>query len=90
MTTRAMFNTRLKMLATAPGSRLLNFFYNLSAERAMGILSWRAKELSIGVDHLNAKFGREVTSEDVTSDPVRRHVNHVLLRAHEGIAGTAD
>jgi PAS fold len=69
---------------------ILMFVYNLSAEQAMGVLGWRAKKLSIGIEDLSAKFVREVTSEDVMSDPLRRHVDHVLQRIRQGTADTAD
>ena len=66
------------------------FVYNLSAEHAMGVLGWREMKLSIGIEDLGAKFVREVTSEDVMSDPLRRHVDLVLLRTRKGTANTAE
>jgi hypothetical protein len=58
----------------------LMFVDNLSAEHAVGVLGWRAKKLSIGIEGLSTKFVREVATD----------VDDVLLMTRKGPTDTAD
>jgi hypothetical protein len=64
---------------------ILMYVYNFSAPDALSALKWRCRETGLKLRVFCEQFVREVTAAEMTTDLVRREVDHVLLTAHERV-----
>lgn len=80
--TRAVRDLAARRAVIEQAKGILMYVYNLSADRALDLLRWRAQTTNSKLRDLCEQFVCEITRRDMAPDLLRREVHRVLLTAH--------